>query len=121
MIMYRTIINYNPLDGREQNTLPSCTIPDESLSIREIFERYAQGRPLDIVQRTGYYEGDDFDDYDDLDRPDVDLVDYHERAMFEEQERARLAAERADKAKERSDANASAVSAAGNASDPIKE
>lgn len=119
--MYRTIINYNPEDGQEYNTLPSCTIPDESLSIREIFERYAQGRPLDVVQRTGYYEGDDFDYYDDLDRPDVDLVDYHERAMFEEQERARIDAEIAAKAKERSDANAAADSATSNASDPIKE
>lgn len=62
------------------------TRPDESLTVRELYERYATGRPLDVVQRTGYYEGDDvdFDDYDTLESGDVDPVDYLDRLVYEE-------------------------------------
>lgn len=74
---------------------PSFTRPDEALTIREIYERYARGMPLDVVQRTGYYE-DSLDPLDDIDNPD--LVDFWSAQQelsrdLQKEEEERLAAE----------------------------
>lgn len=49
--------DYNDQKG-EVNTLPSMTIPDQTMSIRTIVDRYARGLP--ITSFTPVYEGDDF-------------------------------------------------------------
>lgn len=59
---------------------PSMTVPDQALSIKELYERYALGRPLDVHEYNGTYEFDlnDPDDFDvDLrhEAPDYDLTD----------------------------------------------
>lgn len=86
---FRSISTYQKHEG-ERFTLPSLTRPDESLSIKELYLRYAQGRPLDNIRRTGYYDDELNDDnpyYDSLEDGDTDLVDY-QTAMIEEAERA---------------------------------
>ena len=46
----------------EYNNVPSSTVPDQSLTIKEILERYSVGAPLDISSRDGIYNEDaDFD------------------------------------------------------------
>ncbi len=60
-------------DG-EKNTLPSLTVPDQSLTIRQIMERYARGLPLE-GQRVPIYEGEDEDNY----LPDPRTLDLSER------------------------------------------
>lgn len=65
-------------------TLPSQTVPDQSLSIKDILYRFSQGLPLD-VNCTPLPYGDDVEMYDD-DNFDVhpanqfghDLVDMYE-------------------------------------------
>lgn len=42
----------------EKNELPSCTLPDQTLPIRTILERYARGLPIDGVQKQGTYHFD---------------------------------------------------------------
>jgi hypothetical protein len=42
----------------EVNTLPSMTIPDQTMSIRTIVDRYAKGLPVSAF--TPIYEGEDF-------------------------------------------------------------
>jgi hypothetical protein len=42
----------------EVNTLPSMTIPDQTMSIRTIVDRYARGLP--VTAFTPIYEGEDF-------------------------------------------------------------
>lgn len=50
----------------ERNTLPSVTVPDQTLSIQQIFNRMSQGMSLDPFQRSGFYDDPkEFDeDYD---------------------------------------------------------
>lgn len=79
---FQTISNYDYTQHYERVTdHVSMTVPDQSLTIREIFDRYTHGLPLDIVSRTGYaeYDGDDTDASQGtdstLDRPDVDILD----------------------------------------------
>lgn len=61
----------------EVNTKPSLTIPDQSMTIREILERYARGLPLG-GQKVPIYNGED-DDMPDLER--LDISEKHE--LFE--------------------------------------
>jgi len=52
-------LNYEYQDQKgEVNTLPSMTIPDQTMSIRTIVDRYAKGLPISAF--TPIYEGEDF-------------------------------------------------------------
>jgi hypothetical protein len=52
-------LNYEYKDQMgEVNSLPSMTIPDQTMSIRTIVDRYARGLP--ITAFTPIYEGEDF-------------------------------------------------------------
>lgn len=41
----------------EHNMLPSETVPDQTLTVKEIYTRYAQGRPLGAGMHELAYEG----------------------------------------------------------------
>lgn len=73
----KNTLNYNEFNkDYEVNTLPSLTIPDQNMSIREIIDRYSRGLP--VTSFTPVYEGEDFD------LPDpktLDLVERHEMAQ----------------------------------------
>lgn len=56
-------------------TQPSMTVPDQSLTIREIMDRYARGLPLDI-KTPQWDENADLDDI----LPDPRTMDISERA-----------------------------------------
>jgi hypothetical protein len=43
----------------EVNNQPSLTIPEQSMSIREIISRYANGLPVSASQRVPIYHGDE--------------------------------------------------------------
>lgn len=47
----------------------SLTVPDQTMSMKTIFERYVRGRPLDASVREPIYYGDD------LELPDVKRMD----------------------------------------------
>jgi len=52
-------LNYDYKEQQgEVNTLPSMTIPDQTMSIRTIVDRYTRGLP--ITGFTPIYEGEDF-------------------------------------------------------------
>ena len=57
-----------------------CTVPDESLTIRQILDRFQKGLPVDGGQQF-YYETDFNHDAEDIidptQRPDYDIVDAH--------------------------------------------
>lgn len=69
----RTPLNYHTFPRQlEVNTLPSETVPDQTMSIREILERFAKGLPVNGA-KVAYY-----DDEDDESLPDprtLDLAD----------------------------------------------
>lgn len=55
----------------ESSSKPSMTIPDQSLSIRELYDRFQSGLPLQGVKDAVYYgEDDDFPDLAKMDLAD---------------------------------------------------
>jgi hypothetical protein len=71
----------------EVNDEPSLTIPDQTMSIRTLLDRYAKGMPLEgIMANPQYQEGEDYDDL-----PDPRRLDLSERQEFAEQVRQELA------------------------------
>lgn len=85
---FLTPYNYHEnveLHGRpERNTLPSETIPDETMTVREIFTRYANGQNLGAPIR----------DASKLVNPDLPInwatMDLSEKQDFAEQHRMKL-------------------------------
>jgi len=65
----------------EVNNLPSMTIPDQTMSIRTIVDRYTRGLPI-----TGFTPVYDGEDYYMPDPRTLDLVDRHEMAEEIKQE-----------------------------------
>lgn len=62
---YRTPYLNRPVDKGEKTIGPSLTVPDQSLSLRTIIERYSRGLPVNApmaIPQTDK-EPDDFDDY----------------------------------------------------------
>jgi len=57
----------------EQNDEPSLTIPDQTLSIKQILERYASGQSLE--GKTPYYDESESEEY----YPDPRYMDLAER------------------------------------------
>jgi len=59
------------------NDEPSMTVPDQSLTVRDILKRYANGQPLDVHS----FDDDGFDiepEFDDAPPPVIDLTDVDE-------------------------------------------
>lgn len=73
---FKTPYNAVPSAG-EVNTQPSKTIPDQSMSIREIMKRYASGLPLGGQRVPMYDEGED-DPFDGKDPRTFDLSEMHD-------------------------------------------
>lgn len=49
----RSVLKHEPSKG-EYNDQPSMTIPDQTLSLSELLDKYAKGQPL--AQRIGTYD-----------------------------------------------------------------
>lgn len=79
----RNSLNYDPAIQRyERNTQPSKTIPDQSLTVREILDRYARGLPLEGVKVPIYDEEQNL--------PDIRTLDLAERQELKEQYQEQL-------------------------------
>lgn len=71
----RNPFNYVEYVG-EENDEPSMTVPDETMSMREILVRYAKGLPIDGGRNVYYDENDDL--------PDIKTLDLAERQQLAE-------------------------------------
>lgn len=86
MKIVHNTLSYNYLDhDGEVNNLPSETIPDETMSIREILDRYARGLPLNGMRTPLYQREPSFDDL-----PDPATMDLAERQELAEMLEAEL-------------------------------
>lgn len=76
--MIKTYLNRkeHPFTG-EVNNEPSETIPDQSMPIRTILERYSRGLPISGERTPIWQQGDDFNDM-----PDPRSLDLAERQEF---------------------------------------
>jgi hypothetical protein len=68
----------------ERNDEPSLTIPDQTLSIKQILERYASGQSLE--GKTPYYDESESDEY----YPDPRYMDLAEREELSENYREEI-------------------------------
>lgn len=78
-----------PKDKGEVNTMPSQTVPDQTMSLKELLERYARGLPID---------GDNFPVYngDDEYLPDLKKMDLSEIADLKEEVQNAIKEQKAD-------------------------
>jgi len=73
------LFSYKSPEG-EINSEPSLTIPDETMSIREILSRFSRG--LSVDQKISYYDEEDY--HPDLSKMDLaDREDYIEKVKQE--------------------------------------
>lgn len=74
------IRNYKPPVVRWKGRRKSRTIPDQSMSIREIVKRFVRGVPVDILQREAVYSDQNDHDLEKLSRMDFgDKAEYARR------------------------------------------
>lgn len=93
--MFKNILHYLPYKG-EVNNQPSLTVPDQTLSMREILSRHARGLPYDSFNPV--YHGDD--EY--IPNPaTLDLVDRQEMAEEISNRVAKIKQTAAEKAAEK--------------------
>lgn len=73
----------------EDNNKPSKTQPHQSLTIREILDRYAKGMPLDVERKIYFDENENSFDYDSYKRLDIseqqELISLSKQAVREAQ------------------------------------
>jgi hypothetical protein len=80
-IKIQTMLTYNWEEQQyEENDQPSLTVPDQTMSIREIIDRYANGGVIETF--TPFY-GDE-EDFDEI-LPDPFKMDLAERQALTEQ------------------------------------
>lgn len=81
--------NYNAekfAPDHEKSTKPSMTVPDQTLSLREVLRRYSQGLPINGVKVPLYDENPE-----DANLPDISKLDLAEREELALQYAAELA------------------------------
>lgn len=85
-------ITFKLLDShKEKNTEASMTVPNEALTVRELFARSAAGMPLTLKEST-------FDSQADFDSPDLEKI--KDMDLFDRQEMAALNAEEVKRKKQ---------------------
>lgn len=95
---FRTPYNYDhTLEKYESDFGPSITVPDQSLTVREILDRFVSGIAPPIFQDGSYDDDADFDD-DDI-RSFVDRTELEEQLTYRKENVSR---EPSFKAKEQS-------------------
>lgn len=78
---------HNPEDAPQPkvNDEPSMTVPDQSMSIKEIQTRFAQGIPVSNLEKIGVYNGEE-DFWDGRDPRTMDIVEINETIQFRKQQ-----------------------------------
>lgn len=71
-IRCKTSGNYRQFPARgEKNFKPSLTVPDQTMSLRELLHRHTRGLPLHHVERPTYYNEDETIDLKKLDLTEI--------------------------------------------------
>lgn len=75
--MFRNILNYTP-DKGQFNEMPSMTVPDETMSIRDLVSRHARGLPIKGIDKEAIFQPD-------IDGIPFEMLDISERHELMEQ------------------------------------
>lgn len=84
----------------EINTMPSMTIPDQTMSIRQIVERFAKGLPVDGLREPIWDIDNDLPDFNTLDLAERQELAQHYQSELENLNK-RLKSTNVDKNNER--------------------
>jgi len=83
----KNVLNYHTFEKKyEKNGQPSLTVPDQTMSIRELLRRYASGLPLG-GSKEPIYEGEEGDG---IDPRYLDLAERQELEINARQELAEI-------------------------------
>lgn len=99
----RNHFNFDSSQSYEEVVGVSMAVPDQTYTVKELFERMARGLPLDdrISSRPTYYDDDeDIDNPDPTQRPDFDLTDMQDEMSRIEKTVADRAALKASQAEQ---------------------
>jgi len=88
MSKIKTFLNYEPEVG-EINDQPDMTVPDMSMSIREIMLRYASGQPLSLNTHLHYGGDEYYPDPREMDLTDIDDLKERNALRIKELEQKR--------------------------------
>ncbi|WGL31467.1 hypothetical protein [Dipodfec virus UOA04_Rod_1087] len=80
--MIRSWLSYDPTDAEEFVDDVSMAVPDQTYSVRQLFERMAKGLSLSdsgLVHPVYYDNDEDIDNPDPTQDPAFDLADYSEQ------------------------------------------
>ena len=80
--MIRTWLNYDPECAYEFADSTSMAVPDQTYTVRQLFDRMAKGLSLDdsgLVHPVYYDDNEDIDNPDPTQDPAFDLADYSEQ------------------------------------------
>lgn len=83
--MIRTWLNYDSSTAIEECDEVSMAVPDQTFTVRQLFERMASGMSLDdsgIIRPIYYDDNEDIDNPDPTKNPAFDLADYSEQIDF---------------------------------------
>lgn len=82
----------------EINTLPSLTVPDQSMSVQEILDRYARGLPIGGSRVPIFDEEDDMPDTTHMDLADIQMLKetYADELQIIEKKRSKRSQKPAD-------------------------
>lgn len=82
----KNVLSWNiSMIQKEVNTQPSCTIPDQAMSIKEIMDRFARGLPMK-GNIPIYEDQETLDQADGINFETLDLSEQHEIIMQRQNE-----------------------------------
>lgn len=81
-VMIKEKLGYQPYPGKVI-TQPSLTVPDQTMSLRQIMQRYARGLPIDGNRQLPLWEGEEGDG---IEMKHLDPVDREEYIRSKEEE-----------------------------------
>jgi len=101
MKVIQTALSYSISDG-ENNNQPSLTVPDMAMSVQEILQRFATGRPIPDFSNNLHYGGEDY--YPDMKKLDLveqqEIIEINNRRIQELEDKIRRSAAAAAKVKQ---------------------
>lgn len=72
-MQFKAHYNFREVKSKgEKFTLPSKTVPDETLTVRQMLERHTRGLPVHASQKQAVYHGD-------VDLPDMERLELEDK------------------------------------------
>lgn len=88
---------------QEENTMPSMTVPDQTMSVAELLDRHRRGLPVHGDLHPIYHGEEEMPDLRRMDLSEIDALRRYNEDIIYQEEQKRLDAEKARRQKENED------------------